>query len=105
MHVKVGDVVQVIRGPDKGKVGKVQGVFPTVGKILVEGVNVRTKHVAGDEEGGIQAGRYRAEHPIHHSNAMHFSVAHGVRSRVGKKLLDDGTKARVLVKTGEVLPN
>lgn len=105
MHVKVGDVVQVIRGSDKGKVGKVLGVFPTVGKILVEGANVRTKHVAGDEDEGIQSGRYRAELPIHHSNVMHFSAAHGVRSRVAKRRLADGTRVRVLVKTGEVLPN
>lgn len=45
MHVKKNDTVAVIRGDDKGKTGKVLAVFPREGLVLVEGVNVRKRHL------------------------------------------------------------
>lgn len=45
MHVKNGDTVMVVSGKDKGKTGKVLRVIPKTGKVIVEGINMITKHV------------------------------------------------------------
>ena len=102
LHVKTGDTVKVIAGADKGKVGKSTKVNRKTGQVVMEGVNVRTRHVkpAGEEEGQI----VKAEFPIHHSNVQHFSEAQGVVSRIGHKMEGD-KKVRYLKKTGEVLAN
>lgn len=102
MHVKSGDLVQVIAGKDKGKVGTITKVNTKTGEVLLEGVNIKTKHMKpqGEEEGRIA----KVEYPIHHSNVQHYSEAKEVRSRVGKKIVD-GKKVRYLIKTGEVLTN
>ncbi len=102
LHVKTGDTVKVITGADKGKVGKITKVNRKTGQVVMEGVNVRTRHVkpVGEEEGQI----VKAEFPIHHSNVQHFSEAQGVVSRIGHKMEGD-KKVRYLKKTGEVLAN
>jgi large subunit ribosomal protein L24 len=102
MHVKTGDTVIVISGKDKGTVGKVLQVFPKTSRVVVEGVNIRTKHVkpqAEGESGSIQTG----EASIHSSNVMHYSEKEKVRSRVGVTLTEDGRKVRKLIKTGEII--
>ncbi|KAL6782195.1 PRPL24 [Auxenochlorella protothecoides x Auxenochlorella symbiontica] len=102
MHVKTGDVVQVIAGDDRGKVGKIVKVHTKIGKVLIEGVNVKTKHVkpqSKEEAGQVM----QQEYPIHHSNVAHYSEAQKVASRIGHKLNDDGKKVRFLKKTGEVI--
>jgi large subunit ribosomal protein L24 len=56
LHVKTGDTVYVISGKDKGKTGKVLRVFTKKGKILVEGINVVTKHLKPNQmnpQGGV----------------------------------------------------
>jgi len=102
LHVKTGDNVKVISGADKGTVGKIKTVNRKTGQVVIEGVNVRTRHVKpmGEEEGQI----VKSEKPIHHSNVQHYSEAQGVVSRVGHKM-EGGKKVRYLKKTGEVLPN
>mmetsp|Transcript_1602 Transcript_1602/g.3602 ORF Transcript_1602/g.3602 Transcript_1602/m.3602 type:complete len:170 (-) Transcript_1602:561-1070(-) len=103
MHIKKGDTVQIVAGKDKGKVGTVVRVLTTTGKCVVEGVNIKTKHIAPRAEN--EAGQIKkSEYPIHHSNVMLYSKEKGVRSRVGHKVQEDGKKVRYLVKTGEVLP-
>ena len=100
IHVKQGDTVQVVAGFDKGKVGVVQKVLPKTGKVVVEGVNVKTKSVqpkSRDEAGRLVS----TESPVHASNVAAYSTEKKVRSRVGHKVVD-GAKVRVLVKTGEV---
>ncbi|ERN42226.1 ribosomal protein L24 [Rubidibacter lacunae KORDI 51-2] len=102
MHVKKGDTVQVISGRDKGKVGEVQRVLPKENRIVVEGVNVRTKHVKPRQEG--EKGRIETfEAPIHSSNVMLYSKKESVASRVGHTFTEDGRKVRVLKKTGEII--
>jgi len=103
LHVKSGDVVKVITGADKGKVGKITKVNRKSGEVLMEGVNVRTKHVkpVGEEEEGQIV---KVEFPVHHSNVQHYSEAQGVVSRIGHKMEGD-KKVRYLKKTGEVLAN
>lgn len=102
MHVKKGDTVQVITGKDKGKVGEVLSVFPKKSQVIVEGVNIRTKHVKPrqeDESGQIVT----QEAPVHSSNVMLYSTKEKVASRIGYTFTKEGRKVRMLKKTGEII--
>ncbi|MDY6781814.1 MAG: 50S ribosomal protein L24 [Cyanobacteriota bacterium] len=102
MHVKQGDTVQVISGRDKGKVGEVVKSFPTKSKVVVKGVNVKTKHVKPQQEG--ESGRIDTfEAPIHSSNVMLYSNKEKVASRICYTFGEDGRKVRMLKKTGEII--
>lgn len=95
--------LQVVTGSDKGKVGKVTTVITKTGQVVVEGVNIKYKHVKPRAQG--ETGQIlQRESPIHHSNVMLYSESQKVRSRVGYRTKPDGSKVRVLVKTGEELP-
>jgi len=101
VHVKKGDMVQVISGKDAAdkKRGKVLAVDRTKGRVIVEGVNIIKKHTKptqANPQGGI------IEKPgfIHSSNvALYCSKCKGP-VRVGKKIKEDGTKVRVCKKCG-----
>ena len=72
MHVKKGDTVQVISGRDKGKVGEILQTLPKLSKVVVKGVNVKTKHVKPQQEG--ETGQIvTVEAPIHSSSVMLYS--------------------------------
>ncbi|NEO25456.1 MAG: 50S ribosomal protein L24 [Kamptonema sp. SIO4C4] len=102
MHVKTGDTVQVIAGRDKGKVGEIIRTLPKLSKVVVEGVNVRTKHVKPQQEG--ESGQIDTfEAPIHSSNVMLYSKKQEVASRVGYTFTEEGRKVRMLKKTGEII--
>ena len=102
MHVRVGDTVQVISGKDKGVVGKIKEVIPHLSRVVVEGVNIRTKHLKPQQEG--EKGKIvTVEAPIHSSNVMLYSSKESCVSRVGYSYSEDGSKVRILKKTGEVL--
>ena len=97
MKIKKGDTVKVIAGKDKDKEGKVLAVKD--GKVLVEGVNMVTKHPkpsAANQQGGI----VNKEAPIDVSNVM--LVVKGKATRVGFKMEGD-KKVRVAKATGEVI--
>ncbi len=102
VHVKKGDTVQVIAGRDKGKVGEVLKVLPKDSQVVVEGVNVRTKHVKPTAEG--ETGQISTfEAPIHSSNVMLYSTKEKVASRICYTFTDEGKKVRMLKKTGEII--
>ena len=102
MHVKTGDTVQVIAGKDKGKVGEIVKAFPQLSKVIVNGVNIKTKHVKPQQEG--ESGRIvNQEYPIHSSNVMLYSTKQNVASRVCFTFTSEGKKVRMLKKTGEIL--
>ncbi|MFB2933997.1 50S ribosomal protein L24 [Aerosakkonemataceae cyanobacterium BLCC-F154] len=102
MHVKKGDTVQVISGKDKGKVGEITQAIPETSQVVVQGVNVRTKHVKPQQEG--ESGRIITfEAPIHSSNVMHYSSKQNVASRICYTFNEAGKKVRMLKKTGEIL--
>ena len=102
MHVKKGDTVQVISGRDKGKVGEIMRTFPKLSKVIVKGVNVKTKHVKPTQEG--ESGQIATfEAPIHSSNVMLYSNKEKVVSRVGYTVNEEGRKVRMLKKTGEII--
>lgn len=99
MKIKKGDTVKVIAGKDKDKEGKVLAVNKKDGKVLVEGVNMLTKHTkpsAANQNGGI----VHQEGYIDASNVMY--VHKGQATRVGFKM-DGDKKVRVAKKTGEVI--
>ena len=97
MKIKKGDTVRVIAGKDKDKEGKVLSVKN--GKVLVEGVNMLTKHTkpsAANQNGGI----VHQEGPIDSSNVMY--VHNGKTTRIGFKM-DGDKKVRVAKSTGDVI--
>jgi large subunit ribosomal protein L24 len=102
IHVKKGDTVQVISGKDKGKVGEVLLTLPKLSKVVVKGVNIRTKHVKPQQEG--ESGQIVTnEAPIHSSNVMLYSEKQKVASRVCYTFNAEGRKVRMLKKTGEII--
>jgi large subunit ribosomal protein L24 len=97
LKLKKDDVVRVMTGNDKGKEGRILLVYPDRMRVLVEGVNVRKRHMRPSKsapEGGI----IEREMPIHYSNVMLLS--NGKPTRVGVKVAADGGKVRVAKKTG-----
>ena len=102
MKIRKGDTVQVITGKDKGKTGEVIRTFPWENRVLVQGVNLRTKHVKPTQEG--ESGRILTEETsLHASNVMVYSTSKKVASRVELVVDKDGNKKRRLKKTGEFL--
>lgn len=102
MHVKKGDTVQVITGRDKGKVGEILRTLPKKSKVVVKGVNVKTKHVKPQQEG--ETGQIvTIEAPIHSSNVMLYSTKQKVASRISYTFNTEGRKVRMLKKTGEII--
>ena len=99
MKIKKGDLVKVIAGKDKDKEGKVMVVDAKNGKLIVEGVNMMTKHTkpsAANQQGGIVT----TEAPIDASNVM--LVVDGKATRVGFKV-EDGKKVRIAKATGKAI--
>lgn len=101
MRIKKGDTVKVIAGKDKGKTGKVLKTFPATDKIVVEKVNIVTKHVkpkGPQAPGGIET----MEAPIHVSNVMYFDTKEENTTRLGYKV-EDGKKVRFMKSNGEIV--
>ena len=99
LKIKKGDTVRVITGKDKDTEGKVLSVDTKKRKILVEGVNVVTKH-AKPSQANPNGGIVQKEAPIDISNVM--LVVKGKATRVGFKV-EDGKKVRFAKATGEVI--
>ncbi|MGZ4030673.1 MAG: 50S ribosomal protein L24 [Tumebacillaceae bacterium] len=102
MHVKKGDQVIVITGKDKGKKGTILAAFPTDNRVLVEGVNIVKRHTKPNPV-NPQGGIVEKEAPIHASNVAIVDPKTGEATKIGKKILSDGTKVRYAKKSGEVL--
>ncbi len=101
MKIKKGDQVIVLTGRDKGAKGEVLKVIPAESRVIVQGVNVVTKHQKPSQlsPGGIQ----KKELSIHVSNVAIADPKTGEATRVGYKTLKDGKKVRVTKKSGETL--
>lgn len=101
MKIRRGDKVIVTTGKDKGKTGTVLKVLPQDLKLVIAGVNVVKKHTkpSRTSEGGI----IQKELPIHVSNVAHVDPKSGKATKVGFKVLKDGTKTRVAKKSGEII--
>lgn len=107
MKIKKNDMVMVIAGNAKGKSGKVLRVYPEKQRIIIEGVNLVSRHrkpTQTNPQGGIM----RQEAPIHISNVMLIDAKSGETTRVGKAaIIDENTgKTRYVrrsVATGETI--
>ncbi len=102
MRIRKGDTVQVINGKEKGKTGEVLRTLPYENRLIVEGINLRTRHVKPTQEG--ETGRIVTEEAsVHASNVMLYSTKKKVASRVEVFVDKDGSKKRRLKKTGELI--
>ena len=98
MKIKKDDKVVVLAGKDKGKQGKVLSADPKGGKVVVEGVNVATKHQKPQGQ-GKEGGIIKIETPLYVSKVQLVCPKCGKGTRVGYKLAD-GKKVRVCKKCG-----
>ena len=99
-RIKKGDMVMVIAGREKGKTGKVLSVFPSVGKVTVEKLNIVKRHSKPTQK-HKQGGILEREASFSISNVMIYSQGVQKVSRVGIRLLDDGRRVRILRKSPE----
>ncbi len=98
MRIRRGDTVVVVSGKEKGKRGEVERVIPAKNRVVVSGVNIRTRHARPSQQN--QEGLYTFEAPLHVSNVMLVDPNSGEPTRVGYRFADSG-KVRVSKKSGE----
>ena len=99
MKIRKGDKVQVLAGKDRGKEGVVMFAFPEKQTVIVEGVNLAKKHQRPQGE-GKPGGIIDKDMPMHVSNVAALSPKDGKPTRIGFKILEDGTKVRICKRTG-----
>ena len=100
LHVKKDDTVVVLSGKDKGKQGKVLEVSPKEQKVIVDHINMVTKHVK-PRKMGEAGGIVKAEGAMYACKVQFVCPKCGKPTRAGHKLLADGSKVRVCKKCGE----
>lgn len=101
LHVRKGDTVVVLSGKHKGKTGKVLAASPRDQKVLVEGVNLVTKHVK-PSFANPTGGRIEVEIPLHASKVALIDPETNKPTRVRKQIVD-GKKVRVAAASGKVI--
>ena len=94
IHVKKGDMVEIIAGDHKGATGRILRVMPSAKKVIVQGHNIAKKHVRPSRK-NPQGGRVSVEKPIHISNVLVIGSKGSKGSRVHYEIADDGSKNRV----------
>jgi large subunit ribosomal protein L24 len=101
VHIKKGDMVEVIAGDNKGSTGKVMKVIPNKKRVIVEGLNLAYKHVRPSQR-NPQGGRIRIEQPIHISNVLPVNPKSSRGSRVKFEVAKDGSKKKVAIDGSEI---
>lgn len=102
VHVKAGDTVTVLSGKERGKKGKILAVSPKEGKVIVEKINMVSKHVK-PRKMGEQGGIIKAEGALYACKVQLVCPHCSKPTRVAHKIYDDGTKGRICKKCGETL--
>ena len=102
VHVKTGDTVVVLSGKERGKKGKVLAVSPKEGKVIVEGINMVSKHVK-PRRMGEQGGIVKAEGAMYACKVQLVCPHCEKSTRVSHKISEDGTKSRICKKCGKTL--
>lgn len=99
--IKKGDQVVVTTGREKGKTGEVIEVRPSESRVIVQGINMVTKHVRPSQTnaGGIE----KKEAPLHISNVAHVDPESGKPTRVGFEINKDGSKTRIARRSGKAI--
>lgn len=102
MKIRKGDKVIVIAGKDRGKTGTVSEAFPSEERVLIEGVNVKKKHIRSrqkDKPGQV----VEKPLPVHVSNVMLVDPKTNKRTRIGITRKENGLRVRVAKKSGQEL--
>lgn len=94
LHVKTGDTVMVLSGKEKGKKGKILAVSIKEKKVIIENINMCTKHVKPRRQGDA-GGIVKAEAAMYASKVQLVCPKCGKPTRVGHKILEDGSKVRI----------
>lgn len=106
MKLKTGDTVKVIAGRDKGKTGKIIQLFPELGRIVIDGVNRRFRHIRPQKR-GEKGEKIEFFAPIAAASAMLVCGKCGKQTRAGFKFIESPTggskKMRVCKKCGEII--
>nr|YP_010903919.1 ribosomal protein L24 [Hypnea musciformis]WCH56970.1 ribosomal protein L24 [Hypnea musciformis] len=102
IHVKQGDYVQIISGTHKGKTGKITKIIYKKQQVIVENINLKTKHIQPKQE--QDSGKIiQIEAPIHSSNVMLYSVNEKTASRFRYIKNNKNKKQRILIKNSEII--
>jgi len=102
VNIKKGDTVQIISGDDKGKKGKVLEAIPSENRVLVEGINIQTKHTK-PRRAGETGGIVKQEAPVSASKVMVVCKKCNSVTRVAHTFQKDGSKVRTCKKCNESL--
>lgn len=102
LKIKKGDQVVVITGRDKGVKGEILSVMPQDQRVVVQGVNVASKHNKPSQT-NPQGGITKMERSIHASNVALLDPKTGGPTRAGYKSAQDGAKTRIARKSGETV--
>lgn len=102
MKIKKGDTVKVLSGKDKGKTGKVLTVDTKRQSVVVEGVNVHTRFERS-KKAGQPGTRVALPSPLPAGKLQLVDPASGKPTRIGYKLLENGTKQRVAKQSGQAV--
>ncbi len=101
--LKKGDTVVILTGADKGRTGRVLSVDRRADRVVVEGVNMKWKHVRKSQE-RPQGGRTQREYALSASNVAYWDAAAGKGVRLGAKI-EGGRKVRVMRPSGKPVEN
>ena len=100
MKIKKDDTVLVITGKDAGKTGKVLKAFPKENRIIVEGVNIQTRHQKAKQD--IPSQIIKVEGPIDASNVLYYDKKASSGTRIGYRI-ENGKKVRYSKKSGNTI--
>jgi large subunit ribosomal protein L24 len=101
LHIKKGDMVEIIAGDHKGATGKVLRIIPEENRVVVQGHNIAKKHVRPSRR-NPQGGRIDVEQPIHISNVLPVNPKTSKGSRVHYQIDADGSKKRFAADGNEI---
>ena len=101
--IRKGDQVRVMSGRDKGKTGRVLAVNPSKRTVTVEHASIIKRHTRANPSKNVKGGIVEKEGPIQISNVMLLCVSCNKHTRVGHKLMPDGTKMRICRRCGTTL--
>ena len=104
MRIRTGDNVLVIAGKEKGKTGRVERQFPEQDRVVIEGINIVTRHMKA-RPGVRQSGRIQKEAPVHISNVALICNKCNRPTRPHITFLETGSRVRSCTKCQEVIDN
>ena len=103
VEIKKEDNVKVLTGRDKGKTGRVLAVNPYNRTVMVEHANIIKRHTRANPSKNVKGGIVEKEAPIQISNVLLVCASCNKHTRIGHKLLPDGSRTRVCRRCGTTL--